>query len=146
MQRKGHLVTERAFGAIAIGLLCATTWSCLAEGPGDPQAQLNDLISRINRKIRDRQGQAEALAAEIGEFDKLLAQHAGQKTDEVANILYMKAKLYIQVFQDPATGVTLLQQVQKDFPATSRAADALFAKPNSAVRSTTPSLRTTSGG
>ena len=37
---------------------------------------------------------------DLAGFDKLLAKHAGEKTDAVAQILYMKAMLYIQVLDN----------------------------------------------
>jgi peroxiredoxin len=52
------------------------------------------------------------------EFDSLLAQHKGETTEDVAQILFMKALLYVQIFDDTEKGTVILKQLQKDFPDT----------------------------
>ena len=52
------------------------------------------------------------------QFDVLLAGHHGEKTDAVANIVYMKAMLYDQVFHDQAKAAELVKQLKLDFQGT----------------------------
>ncbi len=78
--------------------------------------ELKALVSRIQTKMRDGKKTEADLAPELKEFDALLAKHKGEKTDEVAQILYMKAALYEQVLKDTAKGNALMDQLQQDFP------------------------------
>jgi hypothetical protein len=48
----------------------------------------------------------------------LLAEHKGEKTDIVAQILYMKATLYGQVLHNDAKAQELLNQLKTDFKDT----------------------------
>ncbi|MEW6157978.1 MAG: TlpA disulfide reductase family protein, partial [Verrucomicrobiota bacterium] len=64
------------------------------------------------------------LADHLKEFDALLAKHKDEKTDDVAQILFMKALLYLEVFDNNEKGRELIQQVKKDFPETSQGKNA----------------------
>ena len=78
--------------------------------------ELKALVSRIQTKMRDGKKTEADLAPELKEFDALLAKHKGEKTDDVAQILFMKAMLYEQVLKDTAKGDALMEQLQQDFP------------------------------
>ena len=54
----------------------------------------------------------------------MLAKHKDEKTDDVANILFMKAMLYFQVLDNTDKGVELVQQVKRDFPETKQGKNA----------------------
>jgi peroxiredoxin len=84
----------------------------------DAKAELTALIQEIQGKLKAGAQTAEALAPELKKFDALLAAHAGEKTDIVAQILYMKATLYSEVLGDIDQGITLLQQLKADFAGT----------------------------
>ena len=58
------------------------------------------------------------LVDELKGFDTLLAKYSDQKTDEVAMIAVMKARLYLEVFENSEKGVALLKQVKANFPGT----------------------------
>ena len=51
-------------------------------------------------------------------FDALIAKHKSEKTDEVAQIVFMKAMLYLQVFENTEKGTEMLKQIKRDFPDT----------------------------
>ena len=108
--------------ALALSLLVPRA---LAEGTNDPAAELKDLISRINVKLTAGTNTETGLAPELKEFDVLLARHKNEKTENVAQILYMKAKLYSQVFGNTARAIELMNQVKHDYPdlVTARLAD-----------------------
>ncbi len=89
---------------------------------GDAKEELKELVGKIQAKIKAGKNTEKDLAENFTEFDKLLAAHKGEKTDDVAQILLMKAMLYIQVLDDEARGLPLLTQVKKDFPDTKPAA------------------------
>ena len=104
--------------ALALSLLLPTS---LARA-GDAKAELQELVGKIQTKLKAGKNTEKDLAEHLGEFDKLLAAHKGEQTDDVAQVLMMKAMLYLQVLDDEAKGVPLLTQLKKDFPTTKPAA------------------------
>ena len=80
--------------------------------------ELKDLIDKVQSKLKDGKKTEADLAGELQEFDALLAKHKDEKSDDVANILFMKAMLYFQVLDNTDKGVELVQQVKRDFPDT----------------------------
>jgi outer membrane protein assembly factor BamD (BamD/ComL family) len=90
--------------------------SGMAADKADAAAELKALVSKIQTKLQAGQKTEADLAPELKEFDALLAAHKGEKTDEVAQILMMKAMLYEQVLKDKAKGDALMAQLKQDFP------------------------------
>lgn len=84
----------------------------------NPTADLEALVARIEAKRRAGRYTEMELAHEVNEFSDLLNKYRGQKTNEVAMILFVKANLYLQAFHDLEMGVNLLEQVKADFPRT----------------------------
>ncbi len=82
------------------------------------QKDLTALVGKIQTKLRAGQTTEAELAAELKEFDTLLAKYKNEKTDDVAQIPFMKAMLYLQVFDDTEKGTALLKEVKRDFPNT----------------------------
>jgi peroxiredoxin len=87
-----------------------------AAATNDPSAELKELVGKVQVKLKAGQKTEKDLAPEIGEFDALLAEHKGEKTDGVAQILLMKALLYKQVLNDPDKYAPLIEQLKRDFP------------------------------
>ncbi|KAF0170737.1 MAG: alkyl hydroperoxide reductase [Limisphaerales bacterium] len=104
--------------ALALSLLLTAH---LAQA-GDAKAELQQLVGKVRAKISAGKTTEKDLAENFAEFDKLLAAHKDEKTDDVAQILLMKAMLYVQVLDDEAKGLPLLKQLKKDFPDTKPAA------------------------
>ncbi len=104
--------------AISLSLLLPAS---LAQA-GDAKAELQELVGKIQTKLKAGKNTEKDLGENFAEFDKILAAHKGEKTDDVAQILLMKAMLYIQVLDDEAKGLPLLTQLKKDFPDTKPAA------------------------
>ncbi len=90
---------------------------------------LQGIVKGIQTKLKAGQSGAADLAPDLAAFDQLLAQHSGEKTDAVAQILYMKAMLYIQVLDDPDKGRELVQKIKTEYPDTrlGRNADKILA-------------------
>lgn len=88
------------------------------KAPADSKASLESLVSKIKVRIAQGAHTEAGLAGELKEFDALLAAHQGEKTEEVAEILMLKASLYIELFEDPEPGLVLLKRIQSDFPNT----------------------------
>jgi thiol-disulfide isomerase/thioredoxin len=93
----------------------------LAAETNSAKADLKSLVTRINAKLRQGKPTEADLAPELKEFDALLEKYKAEKTDEVANILAMKAKLYAQVLDNEAKAEELQQQLLRDFPDTETA-------------------------
>ena len=97
--------------------------------PADAQKQLQALVEKVKVKLAHGAADETALAAELKEFDALLAELKGEKTDAVAEILAMKAMLYVEVFDLPEKAAPLFRQLRADFPqsAMAKAADGMVA-------------------
>jgi peroxiredoxin len=107
--------------ALLIFALAFSLHTAVAAEKSATAAELEALITKIRTKLSGG-GKTEAdLAPELKEFDALLAKHKDEKTDDVAQILLMKAVVYQQVLKDAAKGDALMEQLQKDFPDSKQA-------------------------
>jgi thiol-disulfide isomerase/thioredoxin len=88
----------------------------------DATTELHALVAKVNADIAAGKRTETELAGDLKQFDALLAEHKGEKTDAVAQILYMKAMLYRQVLNDDAKAQALLTQLKTDFKDTPFAA------------------------
>jgi peroxiredoxin len=84
----------------------------------DAKTELTGLVTKIKTDLAAGKTTETALADDLKQFDVLLAEHKGEKTDDVAQILLMKATLYLQVLDNAAKGTELLKQLKTDFPDT----------------------------
>ena len=91
--------------------------------------ELQVLVNRIHTKLDQGKRSKADLTVELKKFESLLAEYKDQKTDDVANILFTEAKLYLQVLDDGETSRRLAEQLKRDFPKTTqgRMADELLA-------------------
>jgi peroxiredoxin len=87
----------------------------------EAKVQLQALIEKVNTKLQAGNATEQDLAPELNEYDALLAEHKAEKTDDVAEILFMKGMLYGQVLGDYAQAVDALRQVKVRFPGTADA-------------------------
>ncbi|MCB1125077.1 MAG: TlpA family protein disulfide reductase, partial [Verrucomicrobiae bacterium] len=101
---------------LVAGLLVIPAFARAAETPGSAATELKELVDKIRVKLQAGDRTEEKMADELKEFDALLAKHKDEKTDEVAQILFMKAQLYLQVFRNEDKGNALLEQLKQDFP------------------------------
>lgn len=81
-------------------------------------AELKALIAKVQTKLREDKKTEADLGDELKAFDALLAKHQGEKTDDVAQILLMKAMLYFEVLDNTEKGAALVRQLKRDFPDT----------------------------
>ena len=103
-----------SLAALGLGL---TTALCAQPAAAD---DLKALVDTIKTKLGAGQTSATDLAPEMAAFDALLEKYP-EKTDETAEITYMKATLYLQVLEDEETGTALLNAMVKDYAGTSGA-------------------------
>jgi len=96
----------------------------------DATAELASLVARINEKLKAGVPDQAALANDLKGFDAILAAHKGEKTDAVAEVLFTKAMLHVQVLRDAETGAQLLAQLKAEFPNAkqSKQVDAMLAE------------------
>jgi peroxiredoxin len=107
---------NKILAALAVASLLFTSQSGLAQEKSAAATELKELMTKVSAKLKEDKRSEQDLAAELKEFDTLLASHKGEKTDDVAQILYMKAQLYLQVFKNREKGVELINQLKRDFP------------------------------
>jgi thiol-disulfide isomerase/thioredoxin len=106
----------RLLAAVTILSLLLSAPNGVAADTNDASAELKALVSKIQTKLRDGKKTEADLADELKQFDALLAEHKSEKTDDVAQILFMKAQLYEEVLKDTAKGDALMEQLKRDFP------------------------------
>ena len=83
---------------------------------GSVQADLEELVVRINDKLKANKSTEADLAPNLKEFDALIAKHKGADADELAGVLAMKARLYLQVLNDPVKALAVFKQIKNDYP------------------------------
>lgn len=81
--------------------------------------QLRDIVAKINTKLQKGLHDESDFAAELAEFDALIAAHKSEKSEAVATAEYMKDLLYFQFFKEPEKGLAAYKQLVQDYPATS---------------------------
>jgi len=91
---------------------------CGAAEESAASTELKALVNKVQAKLRDGKKSEADLADELKEFDRILANHKEEKTDDIAQVLLMKAMLYVQVFEQSDKGVELIQQLKRDYPDT----------------------------
>lgn len=84
----------------------------------DAMTELKALITKVRADLAAGKTTETALADDLSQFDTLLAEHKGEKTDDVARILYMKATLYREVIHNDAKADELVSQLKTDFKDT----------------------------
>ena len=101
-----------------LGLALSLILSASLARAADAKEELKELVGKVRVKISAGKKTEQDLAENFAEFDKVLAAHKGEKTDDVAQILLMKAMLYLQVLDNEEKGLPILAQLKKDFPDT----------------------------
>ncbi len=102
-------------------LFCVFYFSILLQtNAADPASEfpdIDELMSRISAKITAGPRTVEHLEAEIAGFAPLIVKYSENK-EKAAEISYMRAALYLQVFRDMETGKKLLTDIESDYPNT----------------------------
>ena len=80
--------------------------------------ELQALVKQVQAKLKDGKKTEAELAPDLKAFDDLIAAHATEKDDAVAQVLFMKAQLYLQVIEDSDKGTALIQQLKTEYPDT----------------------------
>ncbi len=120
--------------ALALAGLGAATLQHAAEDPAAPApapavapaeqspilADLEKLVGGIRTKLEAAKGEIEPaqLATELAEFDAIIAKHPDAKIEERAGVLWAKALLCLQVFEDYEQAATIVRRFKTEFPGT----------------------------
>ena len=120
---------NKILAALAFASLWFTSQGGLAQEKSAAATELKELVTKVQAKVMKLRPPSppgtprkivkisEAdMSDELKQFDTLLAKHPGEKTDDVAQILYMKYMVYSQVIGDKEKGTELLAQLKKEFP------------------------------
>ena len=68
----------------------------------DAMTELKDLVAKVRVDLAAGKTTEIALADDLKQFDALLDEHKGEKTDDMARVLYMKAQFYREVIHNDA--------------------------------------------
>ncbi len=98
-----------------LSLLFTTHRASAAEG-SKAAAELKEVITQVQTKLKDGKKTEAELAPELKAFDDLLAKYKDEKTDDVAQILYMKSMVYEQVLGNHEKSAELVKQLKQEFP------------------------------
>lgn len=115
MPRQIQPAAKKLALALGVATLLLSGQSVFA---ADATTELKALVAKINSDVAAGKRTETALADDLKQFDGLLAEHQGEKTDDVARILYMKATLYGHVLGNDAKESELLAQLKTDFKGT----------------------------
>lgn len=111
-------MNNKILAALVAAVIGFTGSSLFAAGTNDPTAELKTLVAKIKVDVQSSKTTESALGDDLKQFDILLAEHQGEKTDAVARILFMKAMLYSQVLQNTVKANELMQQLKSEFQGT----------------------------
>lgn len=89
-----------------------------AESTNAIQSEISSLVQQVRAKIMSGKTTEADLADELKQFDHLLAVENGAKTDEAAQIVFMKAQIYLEVVNNFDKGKELIQRIKTDYPDT----------------------------
>ncbi len=118
------LMKFKLITALAVLSLWFTNSRVFAADPSSAQDELKEVITKVQDKIKEGKKTEADLADELKSFDQLLAKHKDEKTDDVAQILFTKAQLYLQVLDNTDKGIALIEQLKRDFPDTKQGQNA----------------------
>jgi thiol-disulfide isomerase/thioredoxin len=109
---------KRFLIALAIAALLLPFTRVTAAETNSTAADLKTLVTKVQAKLNAGKATEADLADELKEFDAVLAKHKDEKTDDVAQVLFMKAMLYLEILDNAEKGAALVQQIKQDFPDT----------------------------
>jgi thiol-disulfide isomerase/thioredoxin len=84
----------------------------------DAMTELKDLVAKVRVDLAAGKTTEIELADDLKQFDALLDEHKGEKTDDMARVLFMKAQLYREVIRNDAKADELVKQLLADYKGT----------------------------
>jgi thiol-disulfide isomerase/thioredoxin len=117
--------SKRLFCAVLAAFIVAVPVTrSFAQGNTPPNApaqngitgEFQAVFEKITAKLKAGQNSEAELAPEIAAINAMLAKHSSEKSDDVAMVALMKARIYLEVFEDTTKGVALLKEIKTDYP------------------------------
>jgi thiol-disulfide isomerase/thioredoxin len=102
---------------VMVGWILSYQQVCAAD-TANPTNELAALIGKINADIQAGKRTEADFSDDIKQYDALLAEHKGEKTDIMAQTMYMKMALYAEVIGDTNKADILMGQLKRDFSGT----------------------------
>jgi len=110
-------------GLIAVGLIISSPIARGAETSA-LSSELKGVVDAVRMSIVSGNKTEADLAVQLKELDNMLEKHKDEKTDDVAQVLLMKAMLYIQVLGRPDEGIALVNRLKTDYAETTQGKNA----------------------
>jgi thiol-disulfide isomerase/thioredoxin len=113
-------VLAALFLAVPVTRLLAEDTPATAPATSAPltgiSAEFKPVFDQITGKLKEGKNTEADLATEIASIDALIAKHVADKSDDVAMIALMKARLYLEVFENTEKGIALLKDIKMTYP------------------------------
>ncbi|MBL9214249.1 MAG: TlpA family protein disulfide reductase [Opitutaceae bacterium] len=103
----------------SLALLALPTVNLPAQAPvsvSAAKAEFDQVFAKISSKLQAGQRTERQLTGEIAALDALIAKYAATQADDAAGMALVKARLYLEVFEQEEKGLALLRQIKADFP------------------------------
>jgi thiol-disulfide isomerase/thioredoxin len=111
-------ITMKLIILLLAAILTTLGFNAYAQSTNAAQVELHALVQEVQTKIAAGKNTEADLGDELKEFDRLIAEQNGAKTDDAAQIVYMKAMLYVEVLGEIDKGRAIIQQMKTDYPDT----------------------------
>jgi len=108
----------KLLAGLGLFLLLFPAYRAAAADKTDVSAELKEIVTKVQSKLKDGKKTESDLADELKAFDDLLLKHKDEKTDDVAQIQLMKGMLYLQVLDNTEKAIAAIKQMKSDFPET----------------------------
>lgn len=112
--------------SLALGLALAATGRAQSPAPAEPSPVIKEMqaiVGQVREKMKAGKPTAETLAPELAAFEALLAKHP-EKNNDTAQVVLMRASLYLQVLDDEEAGKKQLAAIVANYPGTKAATQA----------------------
>ena len=97
-------------------LLCGQGLFAAETTNDSAMADFTNLVARINAKLEAGKTQKADYAGDLNEFDSILAKHKNANPDELAQIIFTEAQLYLQPLDEPQKTLELYKRIKHDYP------------------------------
>ncbi len=113
------LLSGSALYSAENGLAEASQTTATNEMSPAVKTDLENLVDRINTKLKADKNTEADLADNLKEFDALVEKHKDASPEDKSRILVKKAELYLQVLDEPEKALPIFKQIKQDYPTAS---------------------------
>ena len=89
-----------------------------------PAVEMSRLMMKVQARSNEGQLTEADLVEEFKQMDALVEKSKATNPQDAAQIQFVKAMLYVQLFNNPEKGKNLIRQIKQDFPGTEQAQQA----------------------